>query len=153
MVNVKYSIAMSEVLHYLKGIRQEDINKIPRNFMIFLEENASKKYICQFDYNKPLRELKLLDETRGIISTICLNYWCETEEQKKNYINRLNENERKYQEKLREKYTPDNIFKNQNVDTALVQEKAVFTEKAMVEYKKTIFNRIRNWFKNLFSRK
>ena len=35
---------------------------------------------------------------------ICLNYWCETEEQKNNFIKHLNENEIRYQEELKEKY-------------------------------------------------
>ena len=83
MINEKYGIAITETLHYLKGINQEDINKIPKKFMVFLKENASKNYSCNFDYTKPLKELNLTNETKGLISMICLNYWCETDEQKK----------------------------------------------------------------------
>lgn len=120
MINQRYKMAMMELLEYLKGIEQEDIDKIPKKLMNFFEENALKEYICKFDYNKPLKEMKLLDETRGLISMICLNYWCETEEQKQRYLERLNKNERKYQEELREKYNPDNIFqKNQVADEAI----------------------------------
>ena len=35
MVNEKYAIAMAETLHYLKGINQNDIDKIPSKFMKF----------------------------------------------------------------------------------------------------------------------
>ena len=34
MVNEKYSIAMVKALYYLKGINQNDINKISQTFII-----------------------------------------------------------------------------------------------------------------------
>ena len=114
MVNRRYSIAISETLHYLKGINQDDIDKIPNKFMLFLKENADDNYSCNFDYNKPLKELNLTKEAKGIIAMICLNYWCETEEQKTKFLNHLNINEQNYQEKLKRIYNVDNIFKNRN---------------------------------------
>ena len=42
---------------------------------------------------------------------ICLNYWCETEEQKDAFRELLNKNEKQYQEELRKKYNADDIFK------------------------------------------
>ena len=74
MISVQYSNAMAETLHYLKGIRKEDVDKIPNKFLNFLNENASESYKCDFDYTKPLSELDLLPETKGIIGIICLNY-------------------------------------------------------------------------------
>ena len=111
MVNERYSIAMSETLHYLKGINQDDINKIPNKFILFLKENASNNYSCNFDYTKPLKELKLSKEAKGLIAMICLNYWCETEEQKIKFRNYLNVNEQTYQEELKRMYNIDDIFK------------------------------------------
>ena len=82
MISVQNANAIAEVVYYLKGIRQEDIDKIPKKLLEYLNNNASKEYECNFDFNKPLNELELLEETRGIIGMICYNYWCETEEQK-----------------------------------------------------------------------
>ncbi len=96
MINERYSIAISETLHYLKGINQNDVNKIPDTFMSFLKENASDNYHCDFDYNKPLKEMKLTDEAKGLIAAICLNYWCETEDQKEKFRNHLKFNEQAY---------------------------------------------------------
>ena len=151
--NIKYKIAMAELLYYLKGIRKEDIAKIPQKLMVFFLENASKDYKCKFDYNKPLNQLELQEETKGLIAMICLNYWCETNEQKKNFIRNLNKNERKYQEQLREKYSPDNIFKNQTINTIPIQEKTYNNETSMIEYKESFFTKIMNWFKSLFCKK
>ena len=108
MINVNNANAMAEVIYYLKGIKQEDINKIPKKLMQYLNENASKEHICNFDYNKPLKELDILDEARGIIGMICYNYWCVTEQQKEQYLKKLSMNEQQYQEILHEKYNPDN---------------------------------------------
>ena len=111
MVNERYGIAIAETLYYLKGINQNDIDKIPNYFMTFLKNNASQDYECKFDYTRPLKELNLKNETRGLIAMICLNYWCETEEQKNSFREHLNENEKRYQEELRKKYNID-VFKN-----------------------------------------
>ena len=104
MVSVRDANAMKEVIYYLRGIRQEDIDRIPKELIQYLNENASKEYKCNFDYNKPLKELNILDEARGIIGMICYNYWCITEQQKKEYIKKLNQNEQQYQKNLQEKF-------------------------------------------------
>ena len=74
--NIKYAIAMAEVLHYLKGIRQEDIDKIPQKLIEYFKQNSLESYVCKFDYKKPLKELELQEETKGLIAMICFNYWC-----------------------------------------------------------------------------
>lgn len=97
MLEERYGIAMAETLHYLKGISQDDVDKIPKKLMQFLKDNASQDYKCEFDYTKPLNELNLTDEAKGLIAMICLNYWCETDEQKIKFRNHLNANEQVYQ--------------------------------------------------------
>ena len=149
MVSSKDANAMAEVIYYLKGIKQEDIDKIPKKLMQYLNENASKEYKCDFDYNKPLKDLKLLDETRGIIGMICYNYWCITEIQKRQYLKRLSENEQKYQRLLYEKYNPDNIFKNKKTESIETTSDMV----EIVEYKESILKKIINKIKNIFARK
>ena len=150
MVSVTYANAMAETLYYLKGIRQEDIDKIPKKFMEFLEENASKDYECNFDYTKPLKELNLRDETKGIIGAICLNFLCSSDEQKKMLLDKLKINEQNYQEELREKYNPDNIFKNDKTEIA----KPVPNEMALKPVEKqSILERIFSKIKSVFKKK
>ena len=127
MVNEKYSIAMCETLRYLKGINQDDLNKIPSKFIKFLNDNSSKNYECDFDYTKPLKELNISEEARGIIAMICLNYWCITDEQKEKFKSHLTKNELKFQKEMRRKYNPDNLFNNKVeknvVDTVKIEHK------------------------------
>ena len=149
MVSVRNANAMAEVIYYLKGIKQEDIDKIPKKFIQYLNENASKEYKCDFDYNKPLKELNLLDETRGIIGMICYNYWCVTEKQKEQYLKRLSQNEQQYQKILNEKYNPDNIFGKKKLD--FIENTTNPTE--ITEYKEPKFKKFINKIKSIFSKK
>lgn len=149
MVSVRNANAMAEVIYYLQGIKQEDIDKIPKKFIQYLNENASKEYKCDFDYNKPLKELNLLDETRGIIGMICYNYWCVTEKQKEQYLKRLSQNEEQYQKILNEKYNPDNIFGKKKLD--FIENTTNTTE--ITEYKESIFKKFINKIKSIFSKK
>lgn len=149
MVSIRNANAMAEVIYYLKGIKQEDIDKIPKKFIQYLNENASKEYKCDFDYNKPLKELNLLDETRGIIGMICYNYWCVTEKQKEQYVKRLSQNEQQYQKNLNEKYNPDNIFGKKKLD--FIENTTNPTE--ITEYKESIFKKFINKIKSIFSKK
>ena len=140
MISVKSQNAMAEVLWYLKGIKEDDINKIPKDIIKFLKENASKEYICTFDYNKPLNELNLLDDTRGIIGILCYKYWCTTKEQKEMYLKKLNSNEKNYQIKINEKYNPNDLFKRNNPQKEEMQNNENTTK--IIEYKESIWKRI-----------
>lgn len=153
MVNERYSIAISETLHYLKGINQDDINKIPNKFMLFLKENASNSYSCNFDYNKPLKELNVTKEAKGLIAMICLNYWCETEEQKIKFRNHLNINEQAYQKELKRKYNIDDIFEKKEIrnNEEIISENI---NKLPAEVKKeNIFTKLLNCLKEFFNKK
>ncbi len=140
MINVKSQNAMAEVLWYLNGIKEEDIDKIPRNVLNFIKENASKGYKCTFDYNRPLKELNLMDETRGIIGILCYKYWCTTKEQKEMYLKKLDSHEKNYQSEINKRYNPDNLFKSNNQKKENVQSNKNYT--SIIEYKESILKRI-----------
>lgn len=155
MVNERYGIAMAETLHYLKGISQDDINKIPDNFITFLKNNASQNYECKFDYTRPLKELNLKNETRGLIAMICLEYWCETEEQKNSFREHLNENEKRYQEELRKKYNMDDIFKKKELspEVEIIGENIDADKLPIQAEQENIFKRIFNRIMKIFHMK
>ncbi len=153
MVNERYGIAITETLHYLKGINQEDINKIPNKFMIFLKENALNNYSCNFDYNKPLKELNLTNEAKGLIAMICLNYWCETEEQKMKFRNHLSKNEQHYQEELRKKYNIDDIFKKKEISNNVETSSENINKLPIRVENENIFKRLLNSIMKFFNKK
>lgn len=142
MLEERYRIAMAETLHYLKGISQDDVDKIPKKLMQFLKENASQDYKCEFDYTKPLNELNLTDEAKGLIAMICLNYWCETDEQKIKFRNHLNANEQVYQEELRKKYNVDVIFKKKDISSNMEAEPENINKLSIKVKSENIFKRL-----------
>ena len=137
VVDKNYAIAMSELLYFLKGFSDEEISKIPKELMNFLEENADQNYKCNFDYKANIEDLHLRDETYGLISMICYNYWCETTEEKKQYLDLLNESEKEYQKHISEKYNLDKLFANK------VSRHDEKTQLAMVKYDKE------KWYKKI----
>lgn len=147
MVSTGYSEAFVEVLAILDNTPIEEKNSIPEKFMNFLKENASKTYKIAFDKNKQIEELTLKKETKAMLSVIYYNYLCP-KDQKEEYIEILNNNQTKFEEELREKYNPDNIFKNNTTAEPVQQQKAETV--AMTEYKESFFTKIINKIKAIF---
>lgn len=104
--------AYAELLEILSYMESEYTNKIPKKLMQVLERNALTTYEKHIDATKPLEEQKISQKTAALIGMLTLQYWCESEEQKQELIKVFKENERVYQENLRKKYNPDNIFNN-----------------------------------------
>ena len=150
MISVVYSNAMAEVLEYLKGIRKEDIDRIPEKFMNYLRENASKDYICNFDTNDSFENMNLLPETKVIIASICYSYWCSDDLEKNKLKEILSKNEKDYEAFQREKYNPDNLFKsNEHIEQELLENKK---EVLVVPEKDNIIVRIIKKIKNFFKK-
>ena len=146
MVSIDLSESISETLDILNHIDKMYVNKIPRNFLKFLEKNKDTNYISKLDHSKKLNEMNLKEKTKNILATIYMNYWCN-EQEKEKFLNLLNENEIQRQKDLRDRYNPDNLFKKQEYKT---EEKLVMEENAMIEYKETIFQKFINKIKSVF---
>ena len=85
-------------------------------------------------------------ETICLLTILDINYWCETEEEKQLILNKLEDNDRIKEEELRERYNPDNIFKNK------VNENINSESVALIEYKersiiKRVFDKIFRFLK------
>ena len=70
-----YSEAAVEVLDILDHTVEEKVNLIPQKFINYLKENAAKDYVAKLDYSKPINEMNIKIETKGILGTICRNWW------------------------------------------------------------------------------
>ena len=110
MVSLEYSQSAAEVLGILEHTKKEYVNKIPKAFIEFLKNNSSKTYKSQLDYTKPISDLKLKPKTEALLGLIYMKYWAEGKDKEK-FKKRVRDNENKYQENIRAKYNPDNLFK------------------------------------------
>lgn len=150
MISVEYREALVEVLEVLDNTDADLVNKIPKKFMEFMKNNASRTYQKEMSDNQNLNDLTLKEKTKDILTMIYRNYWC-TLEQRSDLDKILDENEEKYQEQLREKYNPDNLFKKNTSKEETVEE-AENTQ--IIEYKpENIFQKIWSKLKNLFHKR
>ena len=88
----------SEVYVILNQLDEKSLKKIPEKIFNQIKENA-KVEVDYIDKNIPLEEINLMEETREFLAIISYYYFCDEEERQK-WDEILNENERKYQEKL-----------------------------------------------------
>lgn len=141
-------LAYAEVDAILELLEDELVNRIPEKVREFFKDEKDKEYKPTIRSDIGLDEQNLKAETISILTLLQLNYLCDSEDEKQEILNELQENDRLKEEELREKYNPDNIFKRRD-------EKIVSTEKeekALVEYKnhnfiRKIINKIIKLFK------
>ena len=127
MVTKEFAEASAEINEILKYMPKEEVEKIPSKLREFFKEVASKDYVTNINPDLPLDKQQIKEKTKDIIALIYRNYWC-SEEERKELDQKLIENDKKFEEELREKYNPDNIFKN-NVTTTKKEESEVKEEK------------------------
>lgn len=151
MIDNTYAKAYTEVLEILKYLPSEEYERIPKEKIDFYRNNKDNSYNCTFDSTKSLNEQKISREARAIIVSIFRDFFCTPTQREKLQKILLN-NEQKYQEELRKKYNPDNIFRKKK-ETTQIEENIVKHETAMIEYKKSIFKKIIDKIKRIFHKK
>ena len=146
MVN-ETELAYAEVDAILELLEDEYVNRIPAQVREFFKKEKNKEYILNIRSDIGLDGQKIKAETISLLTLLQINYLCDLEEERKEILKELQENDRLKEEESREKYNPDNIFKNRN--NKLEKEENV----AMVEYKEPSFiRRILDRIKILFKR-
>ena len=124
-------LAYAEIDEILNLLEDNYKEKIPKKVRDFFKEEKMNDYYPKIDINKPLIEQNLRRETIILLAILELNYWCEDEEKKQYFLNKLAENEKEEKE-LEERYNPDNLFKKRIKDNTV-------RDLSMVEYKKSNF--------------
>lgn len=144
--------AVSELNIILKQLDENSYRKIPKKLLDEIEKNAS----YDVSYIKPqiaLEDLNLEMQTKEMLAVISYQYFC-TEEERKDWQKELEENERKYQEELKEKYNPENLFKNLEFSQEQTWEHMERKEEtALVEYKEPFFKKLWNFIKKFWNRR
>ena len=143
-MNIKTKEIYSEVYQLLNLLGNEYIDKLPKSLFNMLREKRNINYEPKYTEDLPLNKQNIKKETLSIIALLHLNYCCENENEKNELKQIFKNNEDNYQNELREKYNPDNIFKKH------IQENIVKNEVSLVEYKESIFKRLINKIKSIF---
>ena len=144
MVNIEHKIAYSEVLEILKYISKEEFNKVPQDMLEMFKANAINNNEFVYNPRKTLQEQNVSETARTIIAILFRDYWA-TENQKKKILKKQNYD----REKIKEEMYNNNILKKHNTQQ---NEAYIKNEVAMIEYKESIFTKIKNWFKHFFNK-
>lgn len=139
--------AYKEIYEILKIFPSELVNKIPKDKIEFFYQNMNYDY--EYNISKETFDGQtMLDETKAILTILFRDYWA-TPEQKEKLVNFTKNAQNVIEKENREKYNPDNLFKNRTIN----RMENVQQEQALVEYKEPFFKRIINKIRNLFKLK
>jgi hypothetical protein len=157
MMEDNYSKAYKEIVEILKYVPEESVNKIPKEMRDMFEAEQLKTYNFQIDTEKTFEEQELLEETKAILANIFRDYWA-TDYQKARIIEKENQDREEWERQKREKYNPNDIFKNRNTTTKDNDISQDIQEQLNEEYnknlpmevqKQNIFQRLLSFIKKL----
>ena len=149
---LQYQKAYVELNEILKSLSEEENSKNPKMFKDNLVKNMDKSYKFELDSSKGIFEQKLMVETEALLVEIYERYLASAKEKEvwekydKICLNRIEQNKK-------EKYNPSNMFINRTIEQCQDLNQNITDETAMVAYKESIFTKIKNWFKAIFSKK
>lgn len=139
--------AYAEVDMILNLMDEKYVREIPEKLRTLFKSKKAKEYSKNIVDNIPLKEQNLNKETLSILAVLNYNYWCKDEKRKKELWDIYSENDRKYQQELREKYNPEDIFKKNNSPKYVENTSK---EDTIIEYKESIVKKIINKIKSIF---
>ena len=123
--------------------------KISQKLKDFIENNKAENYSSNINPTVPLKDQSLEKETKAMLGIIYRDYLCSEEQRRKLIENEKIEIE-EYERELREKYNPDNLFKNKHKEINKEIEKE--NETAIVQYHESILTKIKKWFMRIFNK-
>lgn len=135
--------AYSEVYAILNLMSWNSISKIPEKIWENIDNKRDKDKIIEINN---IEDYQASEQANKLIAVLYRDYFA-TDEEKEVIKAKEKILEQKEQEELYEKYNPDNLFKNKVSKVETVENSV-----AMVEYKESFFNKIKNWFKGLFKK-
>ncbi len=147
-ISINTREAYAEVDNFIECLDSYDKNKVPESIRKYFKKEKSKNYNKIIDVNQPIKDQNLKDETLAIIAMLNLKYWCDDEEEKKRLMTIYSENEKKYQNELKEKYNIEKIFEERNN-----KKLENYQEKNVPEIKKeTLWDKLKNMILKMFKK-
>lgn len=107
-------IAYAEVDYIIKHMNEKYILKLPKNLLDFFDTMKDTEYEIQIDPHKPLQEQGLQKYALEIIALLHIKYWCEDKTRKEELLEKMKENQEKFESQLREKFSTEKLFSTSN---------------------------------------
>ena len=140
------NIMYAELSEILKMMEPKEVNKIPKKLLEVIEKEKSNTYIPNYSSKIELNSQNIKKETLAMLALLYINYWCEDEKEKKEYLKLIEENEQKYRQQIREKTDIKYITRTQKIEKNNVpeQELAVVKNKSFI---KNVIEKIKSFLK------
>lgn len=142
------SKAYVETIELLKFFSIEQIKKIPETTLKVFLKFKDESYSYKVDETKSFFEQNMMPETKAIFTILFEDYWA-TDEQRKALKQKEKEAYKELEDKKRNLYNPDNLFKNKKVND--VEKYIKNTNMTLLNEK--WYNKIIRVLKNIFKRK
>ena len=126
------TIMYAELSEILKMMEPEEVNKIPKKLLEVIEKEKSNTYIPNYDSKIELNSQNIKKETLAMLALLYINYWCEDENEKKEYLKLIEENEQKYQVKLNKKTDITKFFESEKKERIQEQSLTVVENKNLI---------------------
>lgn len=107
-------IAYAEVDYVIKHMNEKYIAKLPENLLNFFETMKDTEHEIYINPHKPLQEQGLKKYALEIIALLHVKYWCDNQDRKEELLQKMKENQEKFEAQLREKFRTDKLFENPN---------------------------------------
>ena len=141
-MNEMYKDAFSEVDAILELMPEKLLDKIPKRFRQIIKNEKSTDYKPKI--KEPIEEIELKEETLIILALIYRDFLCDNEEKEKIKL-RDAKIIKELEEEIRNKYSPDDIFKKQKNSNT---ENAIENTKINKEVQLTIIEE--KWYKKIY---
>lgn len=137
---INYARAYTEVLEIVSYFPENDYKKVPIELINFYKKNMDKNYNFKINPKVDLSSQNISKEANAIIVNIYRDYFA-TEIQKKVINEILDQNQKKEEQRKKEKYNSENIFKNKLKGKDL-QSNSI-RETSLVELNENIFAKLK----------
>lgn len=107
-------VAYAEVDYVIKHMNERYIAKLPENLLNFFETMKDPEHEIYINPHKPLQEQGLKKYALEIIALLHVKYWCDNQDRKEELLQKMRENQEKFEAQLREKFSTDKLFENPN---------------------------------------
>ena len=144
MTKVNYKNAYAEVYEILSYLDEEEFNKIPPEVIETIRVNKNDEYEYEVNEDLDLQKQPMLPETKAILFNLFRDY-LSTHEQKEKILKMQAEDRRKAEIKKQEIYGTNNLFKQKQT------EETKISDAPMIEYKESIFVKIKKFIKRIFN--
>ena len=136
----------SEVIEVINNLKEEDYNKIPKEYIDYFNKNSEKNYKFRYDSLKSFSEQPISNEAKSILFGLFAEFVAD-EKQKKKINAYLHEYNIRIEQEKQKKYNYKDLFKNEQNENSKENVELVPVKK------ERFINKIINTLKNIFKKR